>query len=289
MAVVRLIKKLRARVLTKPMSLERPDKSGQVYKPLEPLDRRIALWRTVIEDPRQIAIYDRVAAQVDRESYAALQEKYRHDIDPEQQRAVTKYLDLAPWFMIHSRLATLLDIDTRPPCSILDIGSGGGQFLAIAKAYGHAVTGMDMPKPQLYADLLELFGIERIEGGIALGKSLPGDVGKYDMIVINGQVFDVHGRDRRRWRLPKWKAFIDYLCDRHLNYPGTFFLGLNKSFGPGSNEFYWPMVDLAEEYGAHVDRQYATMIFNLEEPPDFTKSSSGKWLALDPEDSTSRG
>ncbi|QLC24435.1 class I SAM-dependent methyltransferase [Parasphingopyxis algicola] len=262
---------------------QRPDKGGVIYKPLEPLGERLAAWRTVIDDPRQIAIYDRVAESIDPERYAALQKKYAAQIRENDQRATTKYLDLAPWFMIHSRLVRLLDLDRRPPCSILDIGSGGGQFLAIAKAYGHRTLAFDMPEPDHYRDLLALFGIDRVEGAVELGKALPAAIGKFDLIVINGQVFDVFEDRSRRWRLPEWAGFIRHLCAHHLDYPAELFIGLNKSDGPtGTEEFYWPLVELAEKHGAVVDRRYATMDFKLERPLTLDGIDAVEWKPPSP-------
>lgn len=256
----------------------RPDRDDQIYKPLEPLQERIAAWRTVIKNDRQLAIYDRVSASVDEGRYRALQQKYANEIRENEQLATTKYIDLAPWFKLHSRLAQLLDLDRREPCSIFDIGSGGGQFLAIAKAYGHRPLAFDMPEPDHYRDLLRLFGIERVEGGIELGEPLPDAIGKFDLIMINGQVFDTYWPTGQRWKLPEWSGLIRYLCAYHLNYPGGLFIGLNRSDGPaGTEEFYWPLVDLAERHGATVDRSRATMIFKLDEPLTLDEVDAVEW------------
>ncbi|MEM8694449.1 MAG: hypothetical protein AAGE05_00320 [Pseudomonadota bacterium] len=253
------------------------------YRPLRPLMERIDGWRTVIDDDRQRAMYDRVTASVDRDAYAALQEQYRAEIESSDELAVTKYVDLAPWFMIHSRIARLLDIDIRPRCSILDIGAGGGQFLAIAKAYGHDVLAFDQPKPTVYGDLLKLYGISRIEGSVKLGKPLPDHIDRFDLIMINGQVFDVFPQDRStRWNVPEWASLLEYLCNTHLNYPGTLFIGLNKSAGPtGTEDFLWPLIDLAESHDATVERKRATMHFELEEPIRFDEVPHLPWLELD--------
>lgn len=274
------IKSLRGARNNRRTSPERPDRDGKIYKPLEPLQERVSAWRTVIEDERQRAIYDRVAASVDEDRYAALQRKYADAIQQNEQRATTKYIDLAPWFMIHSRLARLLDLDRREPCSILDIGSGGGQFLAIAKAFGHRPLAFDMPEPDHYRDLITLFGIQRVEGGITLGEPLPKAIGTFDLIVINGQVFDTFRGTKQRWKLPEWAGLIHYLCAHHLNYPGELFIGLNKSDGPsGTEEFYWPLVDLAEQHGASVDRRYATMHFKLAKPLQLKEIDAVEWNA----------
>lgn len=260
----------------------RPNADGVTYRPLNPLDERIEGWRSVIADERQLAMYDRIAAEIDRPAYAALQDKYRAEVEASDELAVTKYLDLAPWFMIHSRIARLLDIDTRPRSTILDIGAGGGQFLAIAKAHGHDVLAFDQANPPVYGDLLQLLDIPRIEGSVKLGEPLPEGIGRYDMIVINGQVFDVMpGNRKQRWDVAQWASLIEYLCNAHMTYPGTFFLGLNKSAGPtGTEDFLWPLVDLAESHGAKVERKRATMLFDLDAPLEFEEVDHKPWREL---------
>ncbi|NNC73238.1 MAG: class I SAM-dependent methyltransferase [Sphingomonadaceae bacterium] len=279
MATVTKLKKFFGKKAKRPA---RPDADGVTYRPLRPLDERIDSWRVAIDDDRQRAMYDRVAATVDGDAYAALQQKYRDEVEVSDELAVTKYLDLAPWFMIHSRLARLLDIDKRARCSILDIGAGGGQFLAIAKAHGHEVLAFDQPHPPVYGDLLKLFEIPRIEGSVKLGEKLPEEIGRYDLVVINGQVFDVQPNDRtQRWDVPQWASFIEYLCDEHLTYPGTLFIGLNKSAGPtGVEDFLWPLVDLAESHGAAVERKRATMVFDLTEPLRFDEVDYEPWREI---------
>ncbi|MBC2777530.1 methyltransferase domain-containing protein [Parasphingopyxis marina] len=277
-----LVKRVKKALGLGPKPVRRPDADGVTYRPLRPLKERLKGWRAVVTNERQRAIYDRVAQSVDPAGYAALQQKYREEIEQADELAVTKYVDLAPWFMIHSRIALLLDIDTRPPGSILDIGAGGGQFLAIAKAHGHKVLAFDKADPAVYADLIALFGIPRIEGGVKLGEPLPDELGRHDMVVVNGQVFDVFPGDRsRRWDVPEWASFIEYLCDTRLTYPGTLFIGLNMSAGPtGTEDFLWPLVDLAERHGAAVDRKRATMRFDLEKPLRFEEIEHRPWAEL---------
>jgi len=277
-----IIAKLRKHFRKAPKRPQRPDADGVTYRPLRSLEERVEGWRAVIEDDRQRAMYDRVSASIDRPAYAALQDKYRAEIEAAEELAVTKYLDLAPWFMIHSRLARMLDIDTRPKCSILDIGAGGGQFLAIAKAYGHEVLAFDKPDPTVYGDLLKLSGIPRVEGGVRLGEPLPASIGRFDLIMINGQVFDVFPKSGgKRWNVTEWASFLEYLTATHLVYPSTLFVGLNKSAGPtGVEDFLWPLVDLAESHGATVERKRATMQFELEEPLTFDDVPKQPWLTL---------
>ncbi|MGJ8537274.1 MAG: hypothetical protein ACSHW2_08985, partial [Parasphingopyxis sp.] len=61
----------------------------------------------------------------------------------------------------------------------------------------------------------------------------------------------------------------------------TLFVGLNKSAGPtGVEEFLWPLVDLAEQHGATVERKRATMLYDLAEPLAFQEVPKQPWLTL---------
>ncbi len=256
------------------------DDDGPAYRPLEPLAKRGKLWRRKIEDPRRRAIYDRAMASVDRRAYRAIQDKYRKQILRDEERGTSKYIDLAPWFMIHSEIAMQLDLDKRPPCTILDIGAGGGQFLAIAKSLGHEGVALDQPEPELYRDLLALFGIPRIDGQISLGQPLPSAVGRYDLIAINGQIFDVHRPGESRWGLAPWLSLLEYLAENHLNAAGTVYIGLNRSSGPTYTEQYLqPLLDIADKHGRIIDRKRARMVFRLEKLLTFPEDDYEKWSA----------
>lgn len=223
------------------------------HRPLDDLDERIAIWRRIIFDKRLRAAYDRAAASIDREAFRALQAKYRERIEAGEFEGTAKYLDLAPWLRLHAGIAIELDLDRRPPCRILDLGAGGGQFLAIARCYGHEVTAFDVPGREIYADLLALFGIPLIEGRVDLGEALPEATGRHDIITVNGQVFDIHKGSGRRWEVDDWAAWLDHLSRHHLRYPGEIFVGLNKSAGlTGTEDYLWPLVEFARSRGAKV-------------------------------------
>lgn len=250
----------------------------RVYAPLAPLEARLARWRGEIRDRRMREIFDHAAATLDRAGYARLQEKYRAEAETTDDGDVIKYLDFAPWLVVHARIAAFLDIDKRPRCSILDIGAGGGHFLAIAKSYGHEVAALDIPEPQVYGDLCGLLGIPRIEGGIEWREPLPESVGRYDLLVIHGQVFDRVPETRERWRLPEWIGFLRYLAREHLEMPGEIFLGLNRSVEtPDGRDYLWSLVELAAQHGARTGQDRPFMHFRLTDPDPFPGENGITW------------
>ncbi|QLC20827.1 class I SAM-dependent methyltransferase [Parasphingopyxis sp. CP4] len=237
------------------------------HRPFDPLENRIDIWRRIIFDKRLRHIYDRTVATIDREQFRSLQEKFKIPVAAGAHAGTVKYLDLAPWIRLHSKIALQLNLDTRAPSRVLDIGSGGGHFLAIAKVHGHHVTALDLPDCEIYSDLLKLFGISRIAGGVYLGQALPSQIGKYDIITINAQNFDVHRGTGTRWNVQNWMRFLEYLTAHHLTFPGEIFVGLNKSAGPtGTEDYLWPLLDAAKEWGAQDIAGSPQFQLSLQEP-----------------------
>lgn len=249
--------------------------SSRAFKPQLAFDDRVEELRPLFRPGRRREIFDRAVAATNQRAIAALQDKYSDEISNLPANDYPKYLDVAASYLTHSRVMMQLDLDRRPPCSILDIGAGGGRFLAMAKCYGHRVLALDVPEPRLYRDLEAALGVERVDGGIVFGEALPPGVGKLDLIVINNQVFDVHRSDMTRWRLREWKALIRHLCIEHLQMPGEIFVGLNRTeqSADGLANFYGPFLDFAESVGATVDRNYGTSRFRFTHVPDFPDSA----------------
>jgi len=240
------------------------------YRPFDPLENRIDIWRRIIFDKRLRNIYERTVATIDRKQFRSIQEKYLIPFAAGAHTGTVKYLDLAPWIRLHSKIALQLNLDTRASSRVLDIGSGGGHFLAVAMSHGHHVTALDLPDCDIYSDLLKLFGVPRVAGGVYLGQALPSQIGRYDIITINAQNFDIHVGSERRWDVRDWLEFLEYLTANHLDYPGELFVGLNKSAGPtGMEDYLWPLVDAARKLGAQNIPGRPQFHFSLREPLAF--------------------
>jgi len=297
--------------LNRPSLIEQnPARVESPFQPFAPLAERVEKSRAFIRDDRERAMFDRAVEEIDPASYKSIQDKYLFCAADVPWNGFIKYLDVAAWFRQHVRIARFLDLDRRQTCTIFDIGSGGGEFLAVAKALGHQVLAFDRPEPALYGDLVQLFGIERIEGSIILGEALPPAINRFDTITINCQSFDeLHatflnsmvealcrrlGRSMRKWlrgrNIPKpreiwsvkeWASFLEYLAAEHLNYPGEIFIGLNKNAGPpGQKDFLWPLIDLLGAHGAHIDEAPRKIRLMLDEPLRFGEIAAPPWRSL---------
>ena len=127
----------------------------------------------------------------------------------------------------------LAGLGGRTPLRILDIGCGGGYFVAAARYLGHACDGTEVPARFLsptiaaaYADVSAALRIApmrelRIEPHTPL--ALPAT---YDLITAHKICFNGHMRPNP-WSVPQWKFFVEDAC-RYLAPGGRLVLDLNE-------------------------------------------------------------
>ena len=136
---------------------------------------------------------------------------------------------------------------------VLDLGCGGGFFLFILKNLGHSVVGLDTGQVQLYAELLDLFGVERIVWTINAFEPLPNFPEKFDWITAFSVSFNAQHSSTGPWGPKEWDFFLRDL-QRHLAPGGKVFFGLNPSFGGG--DYYTPVLrQFFVSRGAKVERE----------------------------------
>jgi SAM-dependent methyltransferase len=238
---------------------------------LQDLDQRIAeVTREHPVDPRILAAFEQAIGRLDRTRYAALQNFIREESDELMPQPGFKYLDL-PWYLLNkARWIPVLDLDRPPPRRILDLGVGAGHFPFLAKAFGHEVVGIDMAN-DLYARLLELYGVSRLAQPIVPGTPLP-ECGRFDLVTAFQTTFNrpvgraKAGRTEVYWNVGEWGWFFDQLSER-LNYPGRIFFELNHQPVPETGTDHSDtLMDLFERNGAVVQRRQCTVMFTLNEP-----------------------
>ena len=163
-----------------------------------------------------------------------------------------KYLEASRWIRLNIRRAQELRLKLRPkPLRILDLGSGAGYFLLVAKYLGHSGTGLDIADPEMYTEMFELFGFQRVIWEINPYQRLP-DLGeKFDLVTAFSICFNGHKR-ADLWGPKEWDFFLDHLYSRILKSPGEIFLGMNPE---EDGSFY--SQELREFFlkrGARIDR-----------------------------------
>jgi SAM-dependent methyltransferase len=163
-----------------------------------------------------------------------------------------KYLEAPRWIRLNIRRAQELRLKLRPkPLRILDLGSGAGYFLLVAKYLGHSGIGLDIADPEMYAEMFELFGFQRVIWEINAYQRLP-DLGeKFDLVTAFSICFNGHKR-ADLWGPKEWDFFLDDVYGRILKSPGEIFLGMNPE---EDGSFYSPeLKEFFLKRGARIDR-----------------------------------
>lgn len=199
-------------------------------------------WRHPI-DPQDII------KGIDSAGFAKIREKFSV---PGERTHWPKYLDADRWLPLNIRRAQELRLNARPnPLRILDLGSGAGYFLLVARHLGHSGVGLDIPEPPMYAELFELFGLKRMVWEINAYQPLPDLDERFDMVTAFSICFNGHKR-ADLWTRKEWAFFLDDLRKRFLRPGGEIFLGMNPE---EDGSFY--TADLRQffiERGAQIDR-----------------------------------
>jgi len=219
---------------------------------------------------RGLAVFERAVGHVDRNKVRELQGFIRSDQDWIVAQPAFKYLDLPRYLADKSRWIVELDLDSRSPIKILDLGVGGGHFPFLAALYGHEVTGIDMDNA-IYARLLELYSVRRNVQMITPGTPLMVE-GRFDLVTALQMTFNrmmgraARGRPSVYWSTGEWAGFLDNLCS-HLNFPGQIFFGLNRQPHPEMGKDHADdLLLLFGKNGAFVDRKKHSVRFNLSGP-----------------------
>jgi SAM-dependent methyltransferase len=199
-------------------------------------------WRHPI-DPQDII------KEIDSAGFAQIREKFSV---PGELTHWPKYLDADRWLSLNIRRAQELRLTARPrPLRILDLGSGAGWFLLVARHLGHSGVGLDIPDPPMYGELFDLFGLKRTVWEIKAYQPLP-DLGeRFDMVTAFSICFNGHKRSDL-WTSKEWSFFLDDLQKRFLRPDGEIFLGMNPE---EDGSFYTPALrQFFIERGAQIDR-----------------------------------
>jgi SAM-dependent methyltransferase len=199
-------------------------------------------WRHPI-DPQEII------KEIDSAGFAKVRDKFSV---PGERTHWPKYLDADRWLRLNIRRAQELRLTARPrPVRILDLGSGAGWFLLVARHLGHSGAGLDIPEPPMYGELFELFGLKRMVWEIKAYEPLPDFGERFDMVTAFSICFNGHKRSDL-WTPKEWAFCLDDLQKRFLMPGGEIFLGMNPE---EDGSFYTPALkQFFIERGAQIDR-----------------------------------
>jgi len=153
-----------------------------------------------------------------------------------------KYLDPIIWFEHKLKLARKLGLHEGPRRRILDIGSGPGHFLLVARFYGHDAIGTDLPDDGSTADtdngaeierqrqsffnaFGEVFRTSRIRHRVQSMQPLSMLPRGFDLVTAFSANFD-HSPD---WTADAWAFFLDELHRHVLTESGSVFMTLIRA------------------------------------------------------------
>jgi SAM-dependent methyltransferase len=192
-------------------------------------------------------------AKIDQNRLRDLQERYRSlsSDSPSLWRHYAKYLEAEKHLRINIRRSQDLNLHRLPPQEILDIGCGGGFFLFVAESLGHRGLGLDVGGIPIFDDLVDLLGINRVEGKIKSFESLPNFGRKFDLITAFATAFHGGREDSWRWGEQEWNFFLGDL-ERHLKPGGRVFFDLNAAY---QGKYYTPeILDVLHRHGGVIER-----------------------------------
>ena len=149
----------------------------------------------------------------------------RHGV-PGDKTNYPKYLDLDRFLRMNIRRAQDLQLTGSRPRRILDLGSGAGWFLFVARYLGHSGIGVDLENPAMFGEMFELFGLKRVVSRIEAFTPLPKLDQRFDLITAFSVCFNGH-KSAELWDVPQWEFFLNDIQTNLLADGGSIYLDLN--------------------------------------------------------------
>ncbi|RED51007.1 class I SAM-dependent methyltransferase [Aestuariispira insulae] len=137
-----------------------------------------------------------------------------------------RFFMMVSWFVNKYRILHSLGLQSAEPCRILDLGSGPGHFLALAKFAGHEAVGLDREDP-FFSEMSEFLNVERKEAEIAPNTPLP-NLGQFDLVSAQNIAFHINSEEERCWNEEEWIFFLRDLSENCLNDNGRILLQFKK-------------------------------------------------------------
>lgn len=188
------------------------------------------------ETGQEVARFFRhLKAMVDREKFSKMQKFQLSDDKLDLDADLVKYIDPITWFESKVRLARQIELDTRKPMRILDIGTGPAHFPTVAQFYGHEVLGTELPLRatgkleggHLYDSLGDIYNVRRIAMKVEPFTPLPPFEHRFDLVTAFLAAFNVD-RERQPWSIEMWNFFLSDLKRNVLTETGELYMSLTN-------------------------------------------------------------
>ena len=227
--------------------------TDKIAKVADPAAYR-SMWRGLQRALHPLPM-SRFLRRVDQPAMAALAARHKAALLPGQNW--TKYFEVERWLKLNIRRAQDIKLDRSQQRSlrVLDLGSGAGYFLFVARELGHSGIGLDVPEPAFYGEIFRQFGLERVESRIEARQPLPEELlagGKFDLVTAFSIAFNGH-KSPALWGPTEWDFLLNDLRDRFLMPGGRIYFDLNPEYDgtfmtPELREFFL-------KRGATIDRR----------------------------------
>ena len=192
---------------------------------------------------------DTVMKEIDTDGLQRITAKYAV---PGELTHWPKYVDARRWLRLNIRRAQDLRLNIRRfPLQILDLGSGGGYFLLVARYLGHSGLGLDIEDPPMYEDMFRVFGLERVTWRIEAFQELPELNKRFDLVTAFSICFNGH-KTKDLWTPKEWGFLLNDLKRRFLKPAGEIFLGMNPE--PGDVYYTPELKAFFLRHGAQIDQ-----------------------------------
>lgn len=204
---------------------------------------------------RTRANLERALDSIDPAKREAFLEKHAGKLTDIETVASVKYADIGYWAYRNVLIAEWLELDRSPPQDILDIGTGSGNFLMVARSMGHRGVGTDVSDPW-YDDLLDLTGVNRVVAPVVRAEYYRPIDRRFDLITIMLPTFHrqkVEGK-RQYWSVEEWRTFLLGLASDLLKPGGAIFILMQFDKDEAGRLSYSPLMEWARERGAKLGR-----------------------------------
>jgi SAM-dependent methyltransferase len=184
--------------------------------------------------------------ELESKGFEQIRSKYAN---PEDQKGWPKYVDAPHRLELAIRQARFLQLDRRKRLRVLDIGSGAGYFLFVCKRLSHAVMGLDLEWPPMFAEMFELLEMPRKIWRIEAFQPLPDLGARFDLVTGFAVCFNSHGSNSV-WGVKEWEFFLNDVRKNVLSPTGEIYFELN----PEPWGYYTPEVgECFRQQGAAVE------------------------------------
>lgn len=206
---------------------------------------------------RSRILCQRVIDEMDKDAF---DEIFRKHSSYFRRAPYSKYLDARHWLIESASRYFRFGFHKLPAGQrVLDIGSGGGYFLAVCRHMGHEVCGLDTRDWPLFDDLIAYFEIPRTVHRIEPGIPLPKFERKFDLVTAFMTGFNKRA-DGLPWDEHEWVPFLLDLR-QYIEDGGQLVIKFNANKKTGS--FYPSSARLAiegiREYEASFHRDSARL------------------------------